>query len=270
MKHSYFWGCDPGLVSDPTGSVLLRVTRPAVVVQEGKVLDAVTGAAMAIPKDVTIAEFVSPRYSVTNVESRRGLTFSQLGREAAAIQEDVGGKLTCVVDSTGLGVGATDAIRRASVPCVGVTFTSGTRITGSRWAANVPVSLMFSLMYSVMSQNRIEVACPAENRLVEELKQVERRVSDQGRESFEVPRGEFGHGDCVYALGLCLVIAERSVGRQARSIGLHPGGRERPPGRPRQGSAARQVIKARLEASRLQSEATMWRQIGEDYDPGFE
>ena len=122
---------------------------------------------------------------------------------------------------------------------------------------------MFASMYSIMAQGRLKVTSPAGGRLVEELKEVERRISDSGQESYAVASGQGHHADCVYACGLALVVAERSVGRQARTIALHPEGHQRKPGRPRQGNTARRVIQARLEQSRLQSEATMWAQIGE-------
>ncbi len=106
--------------------------------------------------------------------------------------------------------------------------------------------------------------------MVEEMKEVERRVSDAGRETFEISRADGHHADTVYAAAMALLIAERRVGRQSRTVALNPEGNKRRPGRPRQGNAARNVIKARLEQSRLQSEATMWAQIGQDKDPNFE
>ena len=186
--------------------------------------------------------------------------------------EDMGGaNFTAVCDSTGLGVGATDAIRRAGVPCVGVTLTAGSRITGrSRWSINLPVSLMFAGMFSIMSQNRLRVTSPAGEKLISELKEVEKRVSDQGRESFVVATGQGHHADTVFACAMSLVVADRRVGRQSRSIQLNPKGHERRPGRPRQGNTAKRVIQARLEESRLQSEATMWAQIGADKIPDFD
>ena len=57
---------------------------------------------------------------------------------------------------------------------------------------------------------------------------------------------------------------------QSRTVALNAEGHQRKPGRPRQGNAARSVIKARLEQSRLQSEATMWAQIGVDKVPEFD
>lgn len=271
MKHDYFWGADIGLTVDPTGVVLLRAVRPAVTVQDGRVLDATTGKELAVPEGVTLAEFIAPKYSILDVQSRKGLTFHQVAREAAAVMGDLGGSnfLACV-DSTGLGVGATDAIRRAGVPAIGITLTSGSRITGSRWNWNVPVSLMFSGLFSVMSQNRLQVTDPAGAKLIEELKEIEMRVSDTGRESFDVGSGQDHHGDLCYALGMAVTVAERRVGRQHRNVALHPQGHQRPAGRPRQGNTAKRVIKQRLEQSTRQSEQSLWRQIGVDEDPGFE
>ena len=272
MLCDYYLGIDPGLIHDPSGFVLVRVVRPAVVVQDGKVLDAITGKQMVVPKGTTIAEFVSPRFDVVDVQSRQGLTFSQIAREAKAVMEDMGGaNFTAVCDSTGLGVGATDAIRRAGVPCVGVTLTAGSRITGrSRWSINLPVSLMFAGMFSIMSQNRLRVTSPAGEKLISELKEVEKRVSDQGRESFVVATGRGHHADTVFACAMALIIGERKIGRQSRTVALNPEGHQRKQGRPRQGNTAKQVIKQRLEQSRLQSEATMWAQIGQDKVPDFE
>lgn len=271
MRFDYFLGIDPGLVHDPTGLVLIKSVRPSVVVRDGKVLDAATGAAVIVPKDVTVGEFVAPRYSVTDVQSIKGMTFDQAGREAVAMMVDLGGSgFLAVVDSTGLGRGCVDMVRKAGTPAIACTLTSGSRVTGGRWEVNVPVGLMFTNLYSIMAQGRLQVTSPAGERLVEEMKEVERRVSDAGRETFEVSRAGGSHADCVYAAAMALLIAERRVGRQSRTVALNPGGRQRKPGRPRQGNAARQVIKARLEASRLQSEATMWRQIGADKVPSFE
>ena len=271
MRYNYFWGCDPGLIHDPTGTVLLRVTRPSVVVQDGKVLDAVTGKQMAVPKGVTIAEFVAPRFDVVDVQSRQGLTFGQTAREAKAVMDDMGGSnFMAVVDATGLGVGAVDAIRRAGVPTIAVTLTAGSRITGSRWAINLPVSLMFAQAYSIMAQNRLAVTDPAGRRLIEEFKEIEKRVSDAGKETYDVATGQGHHADTVFACAMALIIAERRIGRQSRTVALNPEGHQRKPGRPRQGNTAKAVIKARLEHSRLQSEATMWAQIGAEKIPDFD
>ena len=271
MLFDYYLGIDPGLIHDPTGMVLVRAIRPAVVVQDGRVLDAATGKQMAVPKGVTIAEYVAPKFDVVDVHSRRGLTFGQTAKEARAIMDDMGGaNFTAVCDSTGLGVGATDAIRRAGVPCVGVTLTSGSKITGSRWSWNLPVSLMFSGLFSLMSQNRLHVTDPAGRKLIAELKEIERRVSDAGRESYDVASGQDHHGDLCYAFGLAVTVAERRVGRQHRTVSLNPGARQRKAGRLRQGGAAKAVIKARLEESRARAEADMYRQIGQHDDPFFE
>ena len=105
--------------------------------------------------------------------------------------------------------------------------------------------------------------------MIEELKEIEKRVSDSGKESFDVASGQGHHADCVYALGMALIVAERSVGRQARTVALNPEGNKRKPGRPRQGNTAKRVIKQRLEESRARAEADMYRQIGQD-DPYFE
>lgn len=271
MRFDYFLGVDPGLVHDPSGLCLVRSIRPAVVVQKGRVINAETGQVVPLPKGTTVAEYCSPRYSVTDCQSRQGLTFEQTAREARSIMRDMGDcNFLAVCDSTGLGVGATDAIRRAGVPCIGVTLTSGSKITGNRWNWNVPVSLLFSGMYSLMSQDRLKVTDPKGQGLIAELKEIEKRVSDAGRESFEVATGENHHGDLVFAVGLALIAAERRVGRQSRTLALNPGGHERKPGRPRQGNTARRVIKARLEQSRARAQADMYRQIGQTDDPFYE
>ena len=271
MKYSYFWGCDVGLTVDPTGVVLLRAASPSVTVQGGRVLDATTGKEMKVPEGVTIAEYVAPKFDIVDVQSRRGITFHQIAREAAAVMSDLGGSnfLACV-DSTGLGVGAVDAIRRAGCPTIGITLTSGSRITGSRWNWNVPVSLMFTGLFSVMAQGRLQVTDPQGAKLIEELREIEMRVSDSGRESFDVGSGQDHHGDLCYALGMAVIVAERRVGRQHRTVALNPEGHQRKPGRPRQGGAARQVIKQRLEESRARAERDMYRQIGQHDDPFFE
>ena len=266
MVYRNFLGIDPGLVNDPTAMVLIRATRPAVVVRAGKVLDAVTGEPVELPEGTTVAEFVSPRYDVLDVQSRQGLTFGQTAREARAVMDDMKGDLMAAVDATGLGRGAVDQIRQAGVPCIAVTLTAGSKITGSRWEMNLPVGLMFTTLYSVMAQGRLRVSAAAGGRLAAEMKEVERVVTEAGRESYEVPRGEGHHGDTVYALGIAMVVAERIGGRQARAVALHPEGRQRRPGVPRRENTARQVIRERLDASRRESEAHMWRQLWRDDD----
>ena len=271
MRFDYFLGIDPGLIHDPTGLVVIRAIRPAVVVSDGKILDAMSGQEILLPKDMTVSEYVAPRYAVTSVDSVSGMTFDRVGREARAIMNDLsGGGFLAVVDATGLGRGCVDQVRKAGCPAIAVTLTSGSKITGGRWDVNMPVGLMFTNLYSIMAQNRLEVASPAGERLVEELKEIERRVSDAGRETFEISRADGHHADCAYSLGMALLIAERRVGRQSRTVALNADANKRKPGRPRQGATARNAIKARLEASRLQSEATMWQQIGQDKIPDFD
>ncbi|MCH8271367.1 MAG: hypothetical protein IH985_09195 [Planctomycetes bacterium] len=248
MKFDYFLGIDPGLIHDPTGLVLIRAQRPAVVVREGKIVSAETGQEIPLPKGVTVGEYVAPRYSVTSVDSIKGMTFDQAGREARAIMADLSGGsgFLAVVDATGLGRGCVDQVRKSGVPAIACTLTSGSRVTGGRWEVNVPVGLMFTNLYSIMAQGRLQVTDPARERLVEEMKEVERRVSDAGRETFEISRADGHHADCVYAAAMALLIAERRVGRQSRTVALHPEGHQRKPGRPGRGkSAARAVIIAR-------------------------
>ena len=272
MLFDYYLGIDPGLIHDPTGMVLIRAQRPAVQVRDGKIYDAQTGQEIPIPKDVTVGQFCAPRYGVTSVESIKALSFDRAGREARAVMNDLGGGtgFLAVIDATGLGRGCVDQVRKSGVPAIACTLTSGSRVTGGRWEINVPVGLMFTNLYSIMAQNRLQVTDPAGRRLVEEMQQVERRVSDAGKETFEVSRAGGHHADCVYAAALALLIAERRLGRQSRSLSVSPGGRQRKPGRPRQGNTAKAVIKARLEQSRVQSEATMWAQIGAEKIPDFE
>ena len=138
MRFDYFLGIDPGLIHDPTGMVLVRSQRPAVVVRDGKALDAATGQPVIVPKDMTVGEYVAPRYAVIDVQSIKGMTFDQAGREARAIMADkAGGGFLSVVDSTGLGRGCVDQVRKAGVPAIAVTLTSGSKITGGRWEINV-------------------------------------------------------------------------------------------------------------------------------------
>lgn len=265
MLFDYFFGIDPGLIHDPTGLCLVRAQRLAVVVRDGKVYDAATGAVMAVPEGVTVGQFVAPRYSITSVDSVKGMTFDRVGREAMALMRDMGGgNFLAVVDATGLGRGCVDQVRKAGVPAIAVTLTSGSKITGGRWEINVPVGLMFTNLYSIMAQGRLQVTSPAGERLVEEMKQIERRVSDAGRETFEVSRADGHHADCVFAAAMALLIAERRVGRQSRTVAFHPGGHERKPGRRRRTtSAARAVINERLEQSRREAERSLWSQIEE-------
>ena len=270
MGYGNFLGVDPGLTVDPTATVLLRATCPLVVIRDGRVLDAASGQPVELPGGVTVAEFVLPKYEVLDVQSRKGVTFPQVAREGRAIFDDLGGDLLVAVDSTGMGIGCSDALRQAGVPTVACTLTGGTKVTGGRWRLNVPTGILFSTLYACLAQQRLKVSAAAGGKLIEELKGVERRVTEQGHESYEVPRGGDGHGDTVFALGLAVVVAERVGGRLARLAALHPGGHQRKPGRLRRGGAAKAVIKARLEESRARAERDMYRQIGQHDDPFFE
>ena len=145
MLFDYYLGIDPGLVHDPTGLCLIRSQRPLVVVRTGKIFNAETGEEIPIPKDMTVGEFCAPKYSVTDVQSIKGMTFDQAGREARAIMGDMGdSSFMAVVDATGLGRGCVDQVRKAGVPTIACTLTSGSRVTGGRWEINVPVGLMFT------------------------------------------------------------------------------------------------------------------------------
>jgi hypothetical protein len=154
------------------------------------------------------------------VQARTGVTFAQIAREARAVMGDHGGDLLAVVDATGLGQGVAEQVRRAGVPTVAVTLTAGSKITGGRWRMNLPVGVMFSTLYSVLAQGRLRLGAGVSDRLAEELKSVERAVSEAGRESYVVPRGEGHHGDTVYALGLAVVAGERLGGRERRGLVL--------------------------------------------------
>lgn len=271
MKFDYFMGVDPGLVHDPSGFVLVRSIRPAVVIRDGKIINADTGALIPLPKGVTVGEYCSPKYSIIYCRSRQGLTFAQTGREVRAVMADMDdSNFMACVDATGLGAGAVDAIRRSGCPAIGITLTSGSKITGSRWAWNVPVSLLFSGMFSLMAQGRLAVSSPEGEWLIVELKEIELRITDSGQEKYDVATGQDHHGDLCFALGLALIVAERKVGRMSRSVAIHGETHKRPAGRPRRSNLAKQVIKQRLEESRLQSEATMWAQIGADKIPDFD
>ena len=243
----------------------IRAQRRAVQVRDGKIYDAQTGQEIPIPKDVTVGQFCAPRYGVTSVESIKALSFDRAGREARAIMNDLGGGtgFLAVIDATGLGRGCVDQVRKSGVPAIGCTLTSGSKVTGGRWEINVPVGLMFTNLYSIMAQGCLQVTSPAGGRLVEEMKEVERRVSDAGKETFEVSRAGGAHADTVYAAAMALLIAERRLGRQSRSASVNPEGHQRKPGRPRRSNTARRVIDARLEASRRQAERSLWAQIGE-------
>ena len=266
MRYGNLLGVDVGLVNDPTATVLVRVVQPSVVVRHGAVLDAATGKPVEIPEGVTVAEFVLPRYEVLDVQSHTGITFGQTAREARAVMDDMQGDLLCVIDATGLGRGAAEQVRQAGVPTVAVTLTAGSKVTGGRWDINIPVGVMFTTLYSVLAQDRIRASAEASGRLAEEMKTIERAVTDAGRETYEVPRGDGHHGDTVYALGMAIAVAEGRGARQARAAALadHPGGRQRPVGTPRTGTnAAREVIRQRLEDSRRQADrdlyAGLWR-----------
>ncbi len=84
--------------------------------------------------------------------------------------------------------------------------------------------------------------------LAEEMRSVERAVTEAGRETYEVPRGDGHHGDTVYALGLAVAAGERLGRRTSNGLQLaaRKADRSRPRGKtPRPWNTARRVLEER-------------------------
>ncbi len=128
------------------------------------------------------------------------------------------------------------------------------------------MGVMFGTLYSVLAQGHLRLAAGASDRLAEEMRSVERAVSEAGRETHVVPRGEGHHGDTVFALGLAVVAGERLGGRERRGLVLARGRRDKPrrPGTRTPREAARWVLEGRRrerEAEWEDAAGPLWRAL---------
>ena len=128
------------------------------------------------------------------------------------------------------------------------------------------MGVMFGTLYSVLAQGRLRLAAGVSDRLAEEMRSVERAVSEAGRETYVVPRGEGHHGDTVYALGLAVVAGERMGGRERRGLVLAGERRDKPrrPGTRAPLDAARWALEGRRRGREAEWEDTagpLWRPL---------
>ena len=124
--------------------------------------------------------------------------------------EEVGG-CTVAVDSTGMGRGLVEEMRRIGMNPVAVTLGGGSRITGGRLRWVVPSAMTYEGVYACFAQNRYRIAeaLPLTRTLLGELQRCEVRRTETGHAKYGVWTGEDGHGDLLMALGIATVVAER-------------------------------------------------------------
>jgi hypothetical protein len=257
-RYRNYLGIDVGIVSDPTALVLVRVETPDVIVRERKLYDARTGEPVSPPEGMTPAEYVMPRYLVRDAQSVVGLSFRQLAREVRGVHRDLGGDVLAVIDATGV-----EEVRNWGVPVLAVNLTGGSRITGGPRRWNVPTATLWTTLYTVMAQDRLAIFSDIEH-LADELRSIERRVSDAGRESYDLDRTSDGHSDQAVALALAVCVAESAASRRVRSLQV-------PEGRPARRTSGRRLIRdaarARIEELRQERMANYFATGGERWRP---
>lgn len=257
---------DVGFEQDPTALALVRRVLPNVLLpldRDGVPWDADRDAPLVLPEGTTLAQHMAPTYQVTDLQRRTGLTFEAIATEARRIVRMLArdGGIAVLVDATGVGRGAVEAIQRAGVRCTAVTITGGHRITGNNRVMRVPHRALFETTYAVLAEERLQVAAglPHAGTWSRELLAAEMHRTPTGQVHYEI-QAEGGHGDLVVAVALALVHAERSGPRRLVPTPITDGAtadapHTRPRGRPRWGNTA----KMRIEELRAERDEK-WRQ----------
>ena len=222
-----------------------------------------TGSApLELPEGTTLAQHMAPRYEVIDLQRRTGLTFEAIAAEAKRIVRMLAGDggIAVLVDATGVGRGAVEAIQRAGVRCTAVTITGGHRITGNNRVMRIPHRALFETTYAVLAEERLRVAAGLNHAGTwsRELLAAEMHRTPTGQVHYEI-QAEGGHGDLAVAVALALVHAERTGPRRHIPTPVSDGesvdsSRTRPRGTPRHGNAA----KMRIEELRAERD-DRWR-----------
>ena len=256
---------DVGFEHDPTALALVRRTLPNVLLpldRDGVPWDADRDAPLELPDGTTLAQHMAPNYEVADLQRSTGLTFESIAAEAKRLVRMLAkdGGIAVLVDATGVGRGAVEAIQRAGVKCTACTITGGHRVTGNARVMRVPHRALFETTYAVLAEERLSVAAGLKNAETwsRELLAAEMHRTPTGQVHYEI-QAEGGHGDLAVAVALALVHAERTGPRRqilmpATDKGSVDAPRPRPRGRPRRRNAARQ----RIEELRAESEER-WR-----------
>ena len=257
---------DVGFEQDPTALALVRRVLPNVLLpldRDGVPWDADLDAPLELRAGTTLAQHMAPRYEVADLQRRTGLTFEAIAAEAKRIVRMLAGDggIAVLVDATGVGRGAVEAIQRAGVRCTAVTITGGHRITGNNRVMRVPHRALFETTYAALAEERLLVAAGLNHAGTwsRELLAAEMHRTPTGQVHYEI-QAEGGHGDLAVAVALALVHAERAGPRRLVPTPVSDeesvdAPRTRPRGRPRHGNAARR----RIEELRAEREER-WRQ----------
>lgn len=211
-----------------------------------------------------------PVLEIVDMARAAGVPFARVAGEVERLLGALGGTVTLGVDATGPGAGLVQVLRARNVRCVAMTMGGAgrVRVHGDRWA--VPSAAIYEVVYRLLTERRLLLnpAHPLARQLAREMDACTMAYTSTGNVRYEV-MAQGSHGDLLVSTGLAAVLHEHphSFMVHARERRDRPGHRERHVGTPRQGSAARQVIKQRLEDSRRESERTMWAQVGREDDP---
>jgi hypothetical protein len=139
------------------------------------------------------------------------------GLDMLAREDDREAKVYVLADRTGLGLPATEAMRKelgTAVPLTGVVITAGEQVVGGLggWEARVPKSHIVTRLRALLDTDRIELpATPEAQLLTDELKSFQARSTLRGIRA-EAEAG--AHDDLVTALGLAVVFDP--VGQKVR------------------------------------------------------
>ena len=241
-QHSHFVGVDVGLEGDYTA---LAVVRRGSQPDPGQL----------------------PDLHVVDLQRTRGKTFLVIAEEIQRLVAHLDGAAVAI-DATGIGEGAWQECRRIGMRPVAIVIGGGSKVGGGNLRWTVPHATLYETCYGVFAAGRYKIARDLQlvEQLMRELQTVQAKRTVHGAIHYEVARTEEGHGDVLMSLCLATLLAEREGQRMVlqQRAAVRRSGKDRPPGARRTPSAAREIIRQRLEVSRRQADRDLYSALWRD------
>jgi hypothetical protein len=198
----YHLGIDLGQVNDPTALSIIEDKQLPLPDYDG-------GGRQLLDER---------QLAVVHLERMEGRAYTQVARHIAALiqRAPLFGRVSTVIDATGVGRAFTDLIREAGVTFTPVTITAGgSQSRGERGYWHVAKSILLSELAAQLETGRLRIAQSEMGKeLIAELSAFEVNYTPSGNLTVDV-RAHDHHGDRVIATGLALWSA---VGRPSGRI----------------------------------------------------
>lgn len=121
------------------------------------------------------------------------------------LEDDLGGRVTLIVDATGVGRPVIDLLRDEGLQPIAVTVTGGLRIVADNGEYHVPKRDLVSSAKVMLGKEELKIAegMPYADVLVHELEVFNVKINTAtGHDTYEAPWREGEHDDLVFALSL--------------------------------------------------------------------